>query len=61
MAEQPQTKKKDERRPYVKPALAMVQLLPREVLGGPCKSISMAGPGDVRKGFGCYPLSICQM
>ncbi len=60
MKELSQTEKNEERRPYIKPSLAIVQLLPREVLAGPCKSNSMAGPGDVTKGFGCYPLPICQ-
>jgi hypothetical protein len=61
MVEQTQTEKKKERRPYTKPMVAMVQLRPREVLGGSCKSISHVGPGDVTKGFGCYPLKICQI
>ena len=61
MLEQPQIEKNEERRPYVKPRLAVVQLLPREVLAGPCKSGSGAGPGEVVKGFGCYPLHICQL
>lgn len=60
MDEQPQTEKKEERKPYIKPSLAIAQLLPREVLAGPCKSNSMAGPGDVTKGFGSYPMHICQ-
>ena len=61
MEEQLQTDKKEERRPYIKPGLAIVQLLPREVLAGPCKSNSMAGPGDVTRGFGCYPIHVCQL